>query len=524
MCQCFQSCNSQQIQHCFRRLPKPVDQFFQHIIILLLGLNPCNALINIQLLEFIADVGIRNKSIHIQINGSLEVFHSMNTLCLLDRLAKHFTVKIIAHCVHMPMLLCSQQISSPSKLQVTHGDLESTSQICKLTDSRKSFFRHLPKHGVPSVHQKRIRRPVGTSDPASQLIKLGKSVLVRIMDDHGIHIGNIQSCLDNSSGNQHINVPIDKIIHNPFQFSLAHLSMGKIHPCVRHQLGNPKGNLINICNPVIDIINLAAPSQLSSDSFPDSLLIILHHISLDRHTIHRRLLQHTHVTDSNHTHMKGSWNGCRSQSQNINILFQLLDFLLVGNAETLFLVNDQKPQILILHILGKNSVSTDHNVYLSFFQILQSFFLLGRCTESAKQIHAHRKLLHSLDKGVVHLLRQNGSWCKVNNLPALLHLFKSCTKSNLCLTISNISAHQTIHDLGALHIPLGILDGVQLILCLLIWEHFLKFLLPHCIRATHIPFFFLTHSVKLHQLFGDIFDSALYLGLRAIPLLGSQLV
>ena len=81
------------------------------------------------------------------------------------------------------------------------------------------------------------------------------------------------------------------------------------------------------------------------------------------------------------------------------ILFQLLDFLLVSNAETLFLVNDQKPQILILHILRKNSVSTDHNVYLSFFQILQSLFLLGRCTESAKQIHAHRKLLHSLDKG-----------------------------------------------------------------------------------------------------------------------------
>ena len=44
--------------------------------------------------------------------------------------------------------------------------------------------------------------------------------------------------------------------------------------------------------------------------------------------------------------MKGSWNGSRSQSQNINILFQLLDFLLMGNTETLFLVNDQKPQIL----------------------------------------------------------------------------------------------------------------------------------------------------------------------------------
>ena len=40
----------------------------------------------------------------------------------------------------MPMLLCSQQISSPPKLQVTHGDLESTSQICKLTDKEPKFL------------------------------------------------------------------------------------------------------------------------------------------------------------------------------------------------------------------------------------------------------------------------------------------------------------------------------------------------------------------------------------------------
>ena len=68
----------------------------------------------------------------------------MNTFCLFHRLTKHFTVKVIAHCVHMSMLLCSQQISCTAELQITHGDLEAASQICELPDRRKPLLRHLP--------------------------------------------------------------------------------------------------------------------------------------------------------------------------------------------------------------------------------------------------------------------------------------------------------------------------------------------------------------------------------------------
>ena len=331
------------------------------------------------------------------------------------------------------------------------------------------------------------------------------------MDDHGIHIGNIQPCLNDGGRNQHVDISIDKIVHNPFQFPLAHLSMGKIHPGIWYQLGNPKGNLINVRHPVINIINLTASSQLSSNGLPDSLLIIFHNVSLDRHTIHRRLLQHTHIPDPDHAHMKGSGNRRSCQCENINVLFQLLDLFLMGNAETLLLVYDQKSQVLILHILGKHSVGTDHNVHLSFFQVLERLLLLGRSAETAEQIYPYWKFLHSLDKGIVNLLGQNGSWRQIHHLSALLHLFKGSAEGNLCLAISNISTHQAIHDPGALHVTLGILNGIQLVFRFFIREHFLEFPLPYCIRTAHIPLFFLADGIKLYQLFGNIFDCALYL-------------
>ena len=82
------------------------------------------------------------------------------------------------------------------------------------------------------------------------------------MDDHGINIGNIQPCLNDGSGNQHINISIYKTVHNVFQFPLAHLPVGKIHSCLRHQLCNTQCHICNIRYPIINIIHL--PTSLFS--------------------------------------------------------------------------------------------------------------------------------------------------------------------------------------------------------------------------------------------------------------------
>ena len=63
---------------------------------------------------------------------------------------------------------------------------------------------------------------------------------------------------------------------------------------------------------------------------------------------------------------------------------------------------------------------------------------------------------------------------RIDNLTALLNGFKRRTKGNLCLTIAYVPAYKTIHDLGALHIFLGILNCSKLILCFLIRKHLLK--------------------------------------------------
>ena len=165
---------------------------------------------------------------------------------------------------------------------------------------------------------------------------------------------------------------------------------------------------------------------------------------------------------------------------------------------------------------------SDNYVNLSFFQICNGFLLLGRCTKTAQKIHSHRKLIHSLYKGIIDLLCKNGSRYQIDDLTALLNGFKRRTKGNLCLTIAYVPAYKTIHDLGALHIFLGILNCSKLILCFLIRKHLLKLPLPYRIRSTDISFFFLTDRIKLHQFLRDILNSTTNSGFCFFPFLTTK--
>ena len=97
----------------------------------------------------------------------------------------------------MPMLLCSQQIARPADFQIPHGNFKAAAQIGKFPNCLQALFRHLFQHLIPAVHEESIGRPAGTPHSPPQLIKLGKPHIVRIMDNHGVYVGNIQPGLYN---------------------------------------------------------------------------------------------------------------------------------------------------------------------------------------------------------------------------------------------------------------------------------------------------------------------------------------
>ena len=104
----------------------------------------------------------------------------------------------------------------------------------------------------------------------------------------------------------------------------------------------------------LDISNVN--TMIIHDSLPDQFIIIFHHISLNRLTIHRCFLQQTHIPNTDQTHMHRSRNRSGRQCQYIHILFDFFDLLLVGNTKSLLLIYHQQTKVLKLYIFRQKTM------------------------------------------------------------------------------------------------------------------------------------------------------------------------
>ena len=124
------------------------------------------------------------------------------------------------------------------------------------------------------------------------------------MDDHRIHIGDVQPRLDDRRGHKHVNLPVDKVIHDALQFVLLHPAVRKTYVCLRHQLLDHGRHIRDVVDPVIDIVDLSFSGKFPDDRLPHQFLIVFADKSLDGLPVPRRLLQHTHIPDSDQAHMQ----------------------------------------------------------------------------------------------------------------------------------------------------------------------------------------------------------------------------
>ena len=91
--------------------------------------------------------------------------------------------------------------------------------------------------------------------------------------------------------------------------------------------------------------------------------------------------------------------------------------------------------------------------------------------------------------------REYGSRNQHGNLTPVHNCLERGSNRNLSFAETDIAADQPVHDSGALHVAFDILDRMNLILCLLIGKHLLKFRLPNRIFIKAVTAAFPAFSV-----------------------------
>ena len=99
-------------------------------------------------------------------------------------------------------------------------------------------FNRLTALGVTGLirleQQVGVRPVLVPADPAAKLVQVGQAVLVGLVDEDRVDVGDIQAALDDRRGDQDVELPLDEGQHRALELFAVHLAVGDADPGLGH--------------------------------------------------------------------------------------------------------------------------------------------------------------------------------------------------------------------------------------------------------------------------------------------------
>ena len=133
-------------------------------------------------------------------------------------------------------------------------------------------------------------------------------------------------------------------------------------PRLRHQLLQPGAGAFHGLHPVMDEVHLAAAAELAENGLPNELVARADDLGADGQPARRRRIDDRQVAHAGHGHLQRPRDRRRGQGQHVHLRAQLLEALLVLDAEPLLFVDDDQAEIAELHVLLEQAMGADDDV------------------------------------------------------------------------------------------------------------------------------------------------------------------
>ena len=424
----------------------------------------------------------------------------------------------------MARLRRAQQLTCAPNLQVAHGDLEAGAEFGVVADGVEALFRYFRQDLAPAEGQISIGVAAAAAHTPADLVELGQAHFVRVLDDEGVDVGDVDARLNDGGADQDLQLPVHHPLHHVRQLLLAHFAVGDADLGLRKGFFDPGGALGDGFDPVVQVVDLSAALQLPAHGVDEHRLGVFQHKGLHRVAVVGWFLDGGHIPQARQGHVQRPGDGGGRQGQHVHALRQLLELLLVGHAEALLLVDDEQPQVLEHHVLLQQLVGADDQVQRPGPQVCQSFAGLGGGAEAGQDADVHRKTAKTADGGGVMLLGQNRGGHQDGHLLAVQNGLHGGAESHLRLAEAHVAAEQTVHGPGRFHVALDLVDGTELIVGLGVGEILFKFRLPGGVGGKGKAGQPLALRVELDQAPGQILGGSLGPGLGFLPLVAAQAV
>ena len=272
-----------------------------------------------------------------------------------------------------------------------------------------------------------------------------------------------------------------------------------------------------ILDPRHHVERLPAAIALAQQRFADHQGIVRRHEGAHRQTVDRRRGDDREIAHPGQRQLQRARDRRRTQRQHMDFGAQLLEALLVADAEMLLLVDDQKAEIPELDRFAEQCVGADHDIDRAVREVLLDLRqLLGR--DQARGLrHIDGKAAKPLGKRLGMLPRQQRGRHHHRDLLAVERDRERRAQRHLGLAEADIAADQPVHRTAAFEVLQGRGDGAKLILGLLIGKARAELVIDMRLHRHFRRFMQMPLGRDFYQFAGDLADTVFQLGLAGLP-------
>ena len=350
-------------------------------------------------------------------------------------------------------------------------------QVAEVLESLQSASAFHGQVGQRWSQQVTERLTVATTHTATHLVQVGESEVVGSVDDDGVGVGYVDAVLDDGRRQQHVVVVVGKVEDNLLQFLGLHLTVSHRYACVRHVLIDNLLDALQVVDARIDEVHLTIARQLEVDGVGNDFGAEGVNLRLDGVAVGRRRLDNAQVAGTNQRELQRPRYGRGRHRQRVDVGLHLAQLLFGGDAELLFLVDDEQSEVVEVYALADELVRTYQDVYLAVFQVFQYLFRL-LCAACSRQVfHTNGQVLQSRRECLVVLEGQHRGRHQHGYLLGVACSLEGSTYGHLGLAEAHVATDQTVHGLCLLHVGLHVVGGFQLVGSVFVEERGLQFML-----------------------------------------------
>ena len=355
-------------------------------------------------------------------------------------------------------------------------------------------------------------------------MQVTQAEVLRLVDNDSVGVRYVDAALDDGRRDEDIVVIVDKAHDDTLQLFGRHLSVADTDTCIRDKTRDHRTQLFQVADAVVDKKDLTVAAHLEVDGLGDDFLVERVHFSLHRVTVGRRCLDDGHVTCPHKGELQRAGDGRGSHGERVDIDLQLLELLLHGDAELLFLVDDKQAEVLEMDVLADEPVRADEDVDLTLLQFLQDTAHVSRLACTAEVVDAAGEVLQTVAERAVVLVGKDSRGDKHSDLLVVTHGLERRTHGDFRLAEPDVTTHETVHRTVALHVGLHLLGRLELVGRILVEEARLQFVLEEGVGAEAESLLLATSCIEADEVAGNVLNLVLGLFLELLPGARAELV